>query len=305
MSRIGEPEIVFVVSTVAHEQPLVLTMGSSESLPWEKVSAQFPSLSAQVRAWLEHRLNMSSSVEQLYTHAERYLLGEPEAPVLSVSYLSNIHLSKTPGRDWKSWYDYLPWEDRRESATRTPFDISSLVSSLDRWCATPRSPLHQARLRNRIAILFGLPPHTWREDRALSRLQLLHAAGLIPDMEGGALFDHTVAGRAMEHDHRRILATAVSRVRANLFSHVVLFSFAPTQFTLLELQLIAEAVLGRRVHKQNFRRWAEPYVVPVIPNVSRGSHGRPARMFSTRASAYRDEPATGPERPRSDRIVFT
>ena len=75
MSRIGEPEIVFVVSTVAHEQPLVLTMGSSESLPWEKVSAQFPSLSAQVRAWLEHRLNMSSSVEQLYTHAERYLLG--------------------------------------------------------------------------------------------------------------------------------------------------------------------------------------------------------------------------------------
>ncbi|KAG0731943.1 hypothetical protein G6F23_014808 [Rhizopus arrhizus] len=109
----------------------------------------------------------------------------------------------------------------------------------------------------------------------------------------------------MEHDHRRILATAVSRVRANLFSHVVLFSFAPTQFTLLELQLIAEAVLGRRVHKQIFRRWAEPYVVPVIPNVSRGSHGRPARMFSTRASAYRDEPATGPERPRSDRIVFT
>ncbi|CKI20986.1 NrtR DNA-binding winged helix domain-containing protein [Achromobacter xylosoxidans] len=302
MSLVGAPEIIFVVNTVAQEQPLVLTVGSPEALPCTRISADFPSLTAQVNTWLERCLEAPSSVEQLYTYAERHLAGEPHAPILSVSYLSVVRAITAPQRKWKSWYDYLPWEDRRAVTTGSPFDFDLLLSSLERWLSNAPSPVPQAQLRDRIASLFGLPPHTWRDDQALSRLQMLHAAGLVSDMQTGTLIERDCAGRAMEHDHRRILATAVSRVRAKLFSRALLFSFAPPSFTLLELQLIAEAILGRRVHKQNFRRWAEPHVVPLSHSASRNGHGRPARLFSIR-TALCDEATHLRVSPRSDRII--
>src|SRR3546814_8565485 len=58
----------------------------------------------------------------------------------------------------------------------------------------------------------------------------------------------------MVADHRRILATAISRLRAKIKYRPVLFELMPPRFTLSELQKTAEALSGIPLHKQNFRR---------------------------------------------------
>ena len=61
----------------------------------------------------------------------------------------------------------------------------------------------------------------------------------------------------MRHDHRRILATAMGRLRAKMKYRPVIFEMMPQAFTLTALQHTAEAISGRRLHKQNFRRFVE------------------------------------------------
>ena len=58
----------------------------------------------------------------------------------------------------------------------------------------------------------------------------------------------------MRHDHRRVLATALSRLRAKIKYRPVIFELMPPEFTLLQLQNSVEAISGRLLHKQNFRR---------------------------------------------------
>ena len=61
----------------------------------------------------------------------------------------------------------------------------------------------------------------------------------------------------MTHDHRRILATGIARLRAKIKYRPVVFELMPPRFTLLQLQRTVEALAGRRLHKQNFRRLIE------------------------------------------------
>ena len=58
-------------------------------------------------------------------------------------------------------------------------------------------------------------------------------------------------------DHRRILATALARLRGKLQYRPVVFELLPPGFTLLQLQRLVEALAGVRLHKQNFRRLVE------------------------------------------------
>ena len=74
------------------------------------------------------------------------------------------------------------------------------------------------------------------------------------------LFDRAVTrvtGASMRFDHRRILATAISRLRAKLKYRPVVFELMADEFTLTELQRTVEAISGRHLHKQNFRRLVE------------------------------------------------
>ena len=54
-----------------------------------------------------------------------------------------------------------------------------------------------------------------------------------------------------------ILATAISRLRAKLKYRPVIFELMPVEFTLTDLQRTVEAISGRHLHKQNFRRLVE------------------------------------------------
>ena len=59
---------------------------------------------------------------------------------------------------------------------------------------------------------------------------------------------------ALAFDHDRILGTAVARVRGKLDYAPIGFELLPDTFTLRDLRLIHEAILGRELNKDSFRR---------------------------------------------------
>ena len=106
-------------------------------------------------------------------------------------------------------------------------------------------------------------------------------------LEGGV-------GAAMMFDHRRILATAIARLRGKMKYRPVVFELMAPSFTLLELQKTVEALLGRRLHKQNFRRLvAEQGLVEGTGKFSASARGRPAELFRFRRDVLRERPTPG------------
>ena len=101
-------------------------------------------------------------------------------------------------------------------------------------------------------------------------------------------------GRPMQFDHRRILATAIARLRGKMKYRPVVFELMPPAFTLLELQRTVEAISGVRLHKQNFRRLVEGQgLVEGTGRTSTPARGRPAELFRFRKDVLRERPAPG------------
>ena len=98
----------------------------------------------------------------------------------------------------------------------------------------------------------------------------------------------------MTYDHRRILATAIARLRGKMKYRPVVFELMPPAFTLLELQRSVEAISGIRLHKQNFRRLVEQGgLVETTGNVSTDTGGRPAKLYRFRREVVLERPAPG------------
>src|SRR5262245_65958357 len=103
-----------------------------------------------------------------------------------------------------------------------------------------------------------------------------------------------VLGEPMPFDHRRILATAIARLRAKVKYRPVVFELMPREFTLTELQLTVEAISGRRLHKQNFRRLVETTaLVEPTGDMSTATGGPPAALFRFRREVLAERPAAG------------
>jgi hypothetical protein len=101
-------------------------------------------------------------------------------------------------------------------------------------------------------------------------------------------------GVSMRFDHRRILATAIARLRAKLKYRPVVFELLPPEFTLTELQRTVEAISGRHLHKQNFRRLVEAgALVEPTGVMSTQTGGRPAAQFRFRREVLQERPAPG------------
>jgi len=62
------------------------------------------------------------------------------------------------------------------------------------------------------------------------------------------------ANLPLAFDHESILATAVERIRGKLGYAPIGFELLPETFTLLELRHVHEAILGRPLNKDSFRR---------------------------------------------------
>ena len=138
------------------------------------------------------------------------------------------------------------------------------------------------------------------QSRFVDRYELLYEAGLVEearrDGRESALAWSLLPrfGTSMRFDHRRILATAIGRVRAKIKYRPVIFELMPDNFTLYELQKTVEAILGPHLHKQNFRRLVESAgLVEPTGEVKTQTGGRPAKLFRFRREVLLERPAPG------------
>jgi hypothetical protein len=186
----------------------------------------------------------------------------------------------------------LAWRPPADSRRRDPAGTATI-------CALGlRIAAYRADARRTHASRFGDDGASWDEERVLERYELLYSAALVSEAQrdGRTAAGKTPAlsGMAMRFDHRRILATAISRLRGKLKYRPVVFELMPPEFTLTELQRTVEAVSGRHLHKQNFRRLVEAnaLVEPTGASTPR-TGGRPAALFQFRRDVVRERPAPG------------
>jgi 8-oxo-dGTP diphosphatase len=82
-------------------------------------------------------------------------------------------------------------------------------------------------------------------------------------------------------DHGRILEYALERLRNKLEYTTVGFQLLPPKFTLTQLQLVYEAILGRPLDKRNFRRKMELLgILKPLQEWAREGRSRPAQLFT-------------------------
>lgn len=292
-------DLVAVLAAVSQGQPRVLTTRSGEALPAGPFQMVHRSLQAGLRAWVEtqtrHRLGY---VEQLYTFADRDREGAGHG--LSVSYLG---LTREPedappaGTVWQDWYAYFPWEDLREGAG--PLHEARILPQLRQWADEAENTELAQQRRERVAIIFGADGCPWNEDLVLQRYELLFEAGMVAESaRRGLAVRDCLPGRSMVHDHRRILATGMARLRAKIKYRPVVYELMPPEFTLLQLQQTVEALAGRGLHKQNFRRLIEGQdLVEETGQLTAGTAGRPAKLFRFRRGVLLERGLSGSKLP--------
>jgi hypothetical protein len=193
----------------------------------------------------------------------------------------------------------LSWEDWREA--RPDILDRVVLPLLDDWAGRSDQPEPGRAIgrRERLRLCFGVGGSPWDEEKVLDRYELLYEAGLIEEArrdgrEAALARRPFPALEPMRFDHRRILATAIARLRAKLKYRPVVFELMAREFTLTELQRTVEAISGRRLHKQNFRRLVETAaLVEPTGETSTGTGGRPAALFRFRREVLAERPATG------------
>lgn len=292
-------ELVAVLVAVSQGAPRVLTTQCGQALPAGPFQMVHRSLQAGLRAWVESQTQHSLGyVEQLYTFADRER--EEAAHVLSISYLGltcEPEQSPQGATSWQDWYSFFPWEDWRQGA---PAVLQScILPHLQAWVDEAQNQALRQTRQARVAINFGINGQAWNEELVLQRYELLFEAGLIEEAaRRGLPMRGQVPGKAMAHDHRRILATGMARLRAKIKYRPVVFELMPPEFTLLQLQQTVEALAGRGLHKQNFRRLIEQQaLVEETGQMTAGSAGRPAKLFRFRSDVLQERATAGTKLP--------
>ena len=278
-------ELVPVLIAITNGSLRVLTVAQGELLPNGLLAPLRHSLQAGVRMWVAKQTSQPMGyVEQLYTFVDTRRQNEQGLPVLYVSYLGLVREAADsilhPDAKWQDCYCYFPWEDLRADGGQR----DAIVSRLRIWAnSADTEEVRQKRLK-RIHLCWGVEPENWSEEYVLQRYEMLYESGLIAEAtELQENFDFAFTGQPMRHDHRRVLATALSRLRAKIKYRPVIFELMPPEFTLLQLQNSVEAISGRLLHKQNFRRQVQQQnlIEPSDTGVS-GSKGRPAQLYRFR-----------------------
>jgi hypothetical protein len=286
-------ELIAVVVAVTEGEPRVLTVEGGAALPSGPFESGHRSLQAGLRAWVEQQTHHPLGyVEQLYTFADQGRGGDPARRTISISYLGLTREMRAAGDavSWQCWYRYFPWEDRRDAEATLP---KELTAGLESWAAAASDAAMRYDRRQRVAINFGLDTYPWDEELVPHRYETLWEAGLVPESGG-----HAAPGAPMAHDHRRILATGIARLRGKIKYRPVVFELMPAWFSLGQLQITVEALAGRRLHKQNFRRLVEQQeLVEPTGRVETGTGGRPARLFRFRRAVLAARAVAGTKLP--------
>ena len=310
-------EIGLTAAIVAIEdnEPQILTASGSDGdklagLPFGPFDAvSHRTFEIGLRAWVEEQTGLRLGyVEQLYTFGDRGRHTEPgdtDAHIASIGYLALTRAAdnngaRVPGASFEPWYRFFPWEDWRKEPPK--IIQRHILPELTRWAARGEAPEAARALprKDRVRLNFGTEGTHWDEERVLDRYELLYEAGLVEearrDGRPAALQRSSLPplGVSMRFDHRRILATAIARLRAKLKYRPVVFELLASEFTLTELQHTVEAISGRHLHKQNFRRLVEHgALVEPTGEMSTQTGGRPAALFRFRREVLQERPAPG------------
>jgi hypothetical protein len=263
-----------------------------------------------LRAWVEAQTGLRVGyVEQLYTFGDRGRHSGPDDSgphVVSIGYLALTRMPdprdalRAAGAGFQPWYRFFPWEDWRDGQPKIlDKTIRPLLAAWARQSDPPESQRALGRA-DRVRLYFCNAGNPWDEERVLERYELLYEAGLVEearrDGRQAALVRRVLPdlGEPMRFDQRRILATAIARLRAKLKYRPVVFELMPVSFTLTELQSTVEAISGRHLHKQNFRRLVESTaLVEPTGESSTTTGGRPAALFRFRREVIQERPAAG------------
>ncbi|MDX1690676.1 MAG: hypothetical protein R3290_06615 [Acidimicrobiia bacterium] len=285
-----------VIVAVTADTPRVLVVGDPPGVPTGRLDPEADrTLERSLRRWVREQTGIDLGyVEQLYTLGDRGRGALSDERLVSVAYLALVRerspSDEAPAR-WGDLYDFLPWEDFREG--RPSVIPEHVVPALDHWVATGTDGVERAARRERADIMFGQGGATWDGERALERYELLWEAGFVPE-SGRAPEGGEVHGEPMTLDHRRIVAQALGRVRGKLRYRPVVFELLPETFTLSQLQRVAEALSGVRLHTQNFRRLVDRGgLVEGTGEYDTSTGGRPAELYRFRREVLRERPAPG------------
>ena len=312
-----------VIVAVTDEEPRLLAVDRTDD-PAAASELALPSgpldpekdrtLELALSGWVREQTGVELGyVEQLYTFGNRFRdprerFGGPRG--ISIAYLALVReapIERTAGAIWMNWYDFLPWEDWRDGR---PWVLErEIAPALERWVRGGADRAAVAQRRERADICFGQGGAPWNGERVHDRFELLYEAGLVAEafrdtppaappvaarVPASAADPGVRLGRSLALDHRRILASALGRLRGKLRYRPVIFELLPGTFTLLQLQRTVEALAGVRLHKQNFRRLVEQGgLVEGTGRLEAGTGGRPAELFRFRRDVLRERPAAG------------
>lgn len=301
-----------VLAAIENGQPKVLCVrtGDELALPYGPFDPErHRTFEIGLREWVERQTNVRLGfIEQLYTFGDRgreapaaaLAGGDAGDRIVSVGYLALAAAPAAASAEnavWSDWYTLFPWEDWRNGEPEAL--RKRITPALCAWAGKRRD------LRNRVNLAFGLDGFGWEEERTLDRYELMYEADLVAEASrdcgsrGEANFVNAGAGTAMISDHRRILATAIGRLRGKLKYRPVIFEMTPPAFTLLQLQQTVEAIVGFPFHKQNFRRSIERSgFIRRTGEMAQQESGRPAAVYEVDRSALRDRAASGLSIPR-------
>ena len=289
-----------VILTVTDNRPKVLVVdgpeGRASVLPSGPLDPDLDdTLELAVRRWLRIQTGIEVAyVEQLYTFGDKKRSGgTATGRELAVVYVALVP-EETPatGSLWIDTYDLFPWEDLRDGSSGARANDLSL--RLERWVRD--GPAREDRTR--ITFGIGLP---WDPIRVLERYELLYEAGFVAERFTDQ--DEPVAtevyGTPLGGDHRRVVATALGRVRGKLTYRPVIFEVMTETFTLTELQHSVEALVGIELHQQNLRRIVERgELVEQTGEHRKSTGGRPAAFYRFRSDVVSERPHPGFPLPR-------
>lgn len=284
-----------VIAAVTDDRPRILVVDDQDTSALPSGTLEHdrdPTLELALRRWVDEQSGLSLGyVEQLYTFGdlERYR-SSSDMRHLSIAYLALVREAQpSPGAVWQDWYDYLPWEDHRHGP---PSILTGrIVPALEAWAEDDAERL------GRVQVTFGVDDVPWDPIRVLERYELLYEAELVAEAfadRGSAPPDGLPTGLPLAYDHRRIAATALGRLRGKLTYRPVVFELVSETFTLTQLQRLVEALIGVRIHKQNFRRLVEQgRLVEGTGELAPSTGGRPAELFRFRQEVVSERPRPG------------
>ena len=320
-----------VVVSVPEATAGILTVGDEEPLlPYGEFDpSQHRTLELALRSGVDALTGLSLGyVEQLYTFGNRHRASAEtdKTRMITIGYLALVGPDATPeapNSRWSDWYSFLPWEDHRQG--RPVLIDELLLPQLDVWARQETDADAFEQREERIRVAFGHGRFPWDPEKVLARFELLYEAGLVaeshrdwasrPETERCELpisqkemddrgLESVIprTGVAMGHDHRRILASSLGRLRGKIGYRPVIFELMPPEFTLLRIQRVAEALSGVPLHKQNFRRLViQGGLVKETGHRDTSSPGRPAALFRFRRSVVQERPAPGDGLPQARR----